>query len=290
MQSTTSPRAIGAWSTDEIFREAQRLVRWHYQWIIVHEFLPQIIGQSLVNNILQRPAHLSARRSASCRSSSRARAIAWATAWCVRRIARTCAGDNGGPFFALHLRSFAGRRARSRPTCAAACERRDASSAGRRSSTSATATCSRTSGIDTTLSTPLFQLPRSDDRRRRRTHLARRSAISCGTSRGRCPRDRRSRVRCARQCSRAAISRISARSVPTWAARRRCGSTSCREAHVMAQGNTLGPVGGRIVGEVLIGLLQLNRNSYLRAQPALASDVPRSLRPADRTTSRWSTC
>ncbi len=41
-------------STDEIFREAQRLVRWHYQWIIVHEFLPQIIGQPLVNSILQR--------------------------------------------------------------------------------------------------------------------------------------------------------------------------------------------------------------------------------------------
>ena len=40
-----------------------------------------------------------------------------------------------------------------------------------------------------------------------------------------------------------------------------------REAHLMAQGNTLGPVGGRIVGEVLIGLLQLNRSSYLRASP-----------------------
>jgi len=34
--------------TDEIFREAQRLTRWHYQWIIVHEFLPQIIGPALV--------------------------------------------------------------------------------------------------------------------------------------------------------------------------------------------------------------------------------------------------
>jgi hypothetical protein len=39
-----------------------------------------------------------------------------------------------------------------------------------------------------------------------------------------------------------------------------------REAHLMSQGNTLGPVGGRIVGEVLIGLLDLNRYSYLRAE------------------------
>jgi hypothetical protein len=40
-----------------------------------------------------------------------------------------------------------------------------------------------------------------------------------------------------------------------------------REAQVMAQGQALGPVGGRIVGEVLIGLMQLNRNSYLSANP-----------------------
>jgi hypothetical protein len=37
-----------------------------------------------------------------------------------------------------------------------------------------------------------------------------------------------------------------------------------REGHVMGnEGRTLGPVGGRIVGEVFIGLLQLDRDSYL---------------------------
>jgi hypothetical protein len=36
-----------------------------------------------------------------------------------------------------------------------------------------------------------------------------------------------------------------------------------REARVMANGLTLGPVGGRIVGEVFLGLLQLDRDSYL---------------------------
>ena len=36
-----------------------------------------------------------------------------------------------------------------------------------------------------------------------------------------------------------------------------------REAQIMANGLTLGPVGGRIVGEVFIGLLQLDRDSYL---------------------------
>ena len=92
-----------------------------------------------------RPAHLSTRRSASCRSSSRARAIAWATAWCVRRIARTWPATTARR--SSLSSSILRRKARPiRPTCAAACARRDVSSAGRRSSTSATATCGRTSG------------------------------------------------------------------------------------------------------------------------------------------------
>jgi hypothetical protein len=38
-------------SADKIFNDARRLVRWHYQWIIVHEFLPAIIGQDRVDRI-----------------------------------------------------------------------------------------------------------------------------------------------------------------------------------------------------------------------------------------------
>ena len=37
---------------DEIYRNARRIVTWHYQWIIVNEFLPQIIGQDRVNRLL----------------------------------------------------------------------------------------------------------------------------------------------------------------------------------------------------------------------------------------------
>jgi hypothetical protein len=38
----------------EVFAEAQRLVRWHYQWIIVHEFLPKTVGQEMVDNVLNK--------------------------------------------------------------------------------------------------------------------------------------------------------------------------------------------------------------------------------------------
>jgi hypothetical protein len=50
-----------------------------------------------------------------------------------------------------------------------------------------------------------------------------------------------------------------------------------READVVEDGMRLGPVGGRIVGEVFIGLLQMDPNSILTAgvgwRPTLASRV-----------------
>lgn len=43
---------LGLSDPGEVFAEAQRLVRWHYQWIIVHEFLEKTVGKSMVDDIL----------------------------------------------------------------------------------------------------------------------------------------------------------------------------------------------------------------------------------------------
>ena len=37
----------------QVFAQARQLVTWHYQWVIVHEFLPQIIGWAMWQNIQQ---------------------------------------------------------------------------------------------------------------------------------------------------------------------------------------------------------------------------------------------
>jgi len=37
---------------DEIFTEAQRIVRWHYQWILIHEFLRLTCGEPVVDDVL----------------------------------------------------------------------------------------------------------------------------------------------------------------------------------------------------------------------------------------------
>lgn len=36
-----------------VFGEAQRLVRWHYQWIVVHEFLPLTVGEETYRDVLE---------------------------------------------------------------------------------------------------------------------------------------------------------------------------------------------------------------------------------------------
>ena len=48
-----SDTAHASRSAKDIFREAKRLVQWHYQWIIVNEFLPLTIGQNRVDEILK---------------------------------------------------------------------------------------------------------------------------------------------------------------------------------------------------------------------------------------------
>jgi heme peroxidase len=37
---------------DALFDEAQRTVRWHYQWIVAHDFLRRIVGPEVIDDIL----------------------------------------------------------------------------------------------------------------------------------------------------------------------------------------------------------------------------------------------
>ena len=44
---------LGAGLTaDEIFAEAQRVVRWHYQWLVLNEFLPKTVGRETADDVL----------------------------------------------------------------------------------------------------------------------------------------------------------------------------------------------------------------------------------------------
>ncbi|HKQ14772.1 MAG TPA: heme peroxidase family protein, partial [Steroidobacteraceae bacterium] len=251
--------------TDEIFREAQRLVRWHYQWIIVNEFLPQIIGQPLVKDILARGRRF-------YRPSVGFMPVEFQGA-CYRMghsmvrpsYRANLAGDNGGPFFAFIFDP-------SQEGATDPSDLRGGVRAPRRFIGWQTffdfgdGAMRNNKIIDTHLSTPLFQLPlqtiASGDGP---TSLAVRNllrqvtwSLPSGQSIA-----RTMRVPVLSTGDLSDVQPLGAnldRSTPLW-------FYILREAQVMTQGRTLGPVGGRIVGEVLIGLMQLNRNSYLSANP-----------------------
>lgn len=42
---------------DDLFKEAQRIVRWHYQWIVVHDFLPRILPEGMLGEMLSPDRH-----------------------------------------------------------------------------------------------------------------------------------------------------------------------------------------------------------------------------------------
>jgi hypothetical protein len=37
---------------DLVFDEARRALTWHYQWVVVHDFLPRLVGRPLVSEVL----------------------------------------------------------------------------------------------------------------------------------------------------------------------------------------------------------------------------------------------
>jgi Animal haem peroxidase len=45
-------RLSGA-ANDNVFDEAARQLRWHYQWIVLNEFLPTLVGQTLADQVLR---------------------------------------------------------------------------------------------------------------------------------------------------------------------------------------------------------------------------------------------
>ena len=135
--------ALGAVLTaEEVFAEAQRIVRWHYQWMIVHEFLPKTVGAATMADIVANgrkfydwrhdpyiPVEFSVAAYRFGHSQVRPS---------YRANFGTSATDVGQQFFAMIFDHTLPASPTIRPICGAAAGRRAGSSTGRPSSTSAT--------------------------------------------------------------------------------------------------------------------------------------------------------
>ncbi len=258
---------------DAVFAEARRLMTWHYHWLILHEFLPLIVGQSVVDNVLSQ-----GRRYYNPLQEREFVPVEWQIVYrfghsMVRPSYRAnLAGDNGKAFFGM-IFDPAGEGA------ADPVDLRGGARAARRFIGWQTffdfgdGEVRPNKLIDTTISTPLFHLPMG--------------AIASGTP----PESlmQRNLLRhltwqlpsgqaIAREMGMDQLSSADLAELqpiaPSFTQSTPLFYYILKEAELVEGGSRLGPVGGRIVAEVFIGLLQLDPQSYLNVQLAWTPTLP----------------
>lgn len=250
------------------FAEAQRLVRWHYQWIVLHEFLPQLVGQSLVDQIYKNNCYESGRRFYRWRNEPYIPVEFAAAAYRFGHAqvpAKLQVNDifkvNGRSHIPLFDRNELGDD-----------DPDDLSGFGKRAARrfvdwnylfdTGDGAFQPSKRIDTTLSGPLFSLPffAPDDI----SALAQRNLLR-GRSFNLPSGQDVARAMCFEPLAADALADVAElgfdHHTPLW-------FYILREADIVHAGKQLGPVGGRLVAEVLIGLMEGDRLSFIRSNPS----------------------
>jgi hypothetical protein len=274
-----------------VFSQARRLITWHYQWIIVNEFLPQIIGGSLVRDILTRGRRFYRPRPGQQSIPVEFQGAAYRFGHSMVRPSyrANLAGDAGSqPFFGFIFDPRGEGQADP-------IDLRGGARAPRRFigwqtffdfGGAETANVRPPKVIDTKISTPLFNLPlgaiasgdapTSLPQRNLLRHLT--WSVPSGQSIARQMNIAPIPSSQLRELARFGVGLE--RSTPLW-------YYVLKEAE-LAGGARLAGVGARIVGEVFLGLLALDEDSYLsenpRWRPTLPSRVPGTFTTADLLT------
>lgn len=257
---------LGLSEPGAIFAEAQRIVRWHYQWIIVHEFLPRTCGQAVVDDVIQNGRkHYKWRNEPFIPVEFAVAAYRFGHSQ-IRPSYRANFNGGGTPFDAM---IFAPPSANpSDPD-----DLQGSARAPRRFIDWPTffdfgdGKVKPNKKIDTRLSTPLFHLPHSvvphpvpvsNPSSLAQRNLLRHLTFSLPSG------QRVAKAMKLPLLSQGDLSDLKGHGLddrtPLW-------FYILREAGVMENGERLGPVGARIVTEVFIGLLEGDRTSYLSQDP-----------------------
>ena len=267
---------LGLTEPGAVFAEAQRIVRWHYQWIIVHEFLVKTCGKDVVDDVLTNGRKFYKwRHDPFIPVEFSVAAYRFGHSQVRPSYRANFTGNSGGkPFFGMIFT----------PTPSNVKDPDDLSGgcrAKRRFVDWPTffdfgdGNVRPNKKIDTTISTALFHLPGSvvsaPDPASNPSSLAQRNLLRHLTF------SLPSGQRVAQAMKLPILPRTELEMLkpfgmddrtPLW-------FYILREAAVHANGGErLGPVGGRIVTEVFIGLLQGDRSSYLSQDPDWQPSLP----------------
>ncbi len=255
---------------------AMQLVRWHYQWMILHEYLPLIVGQELVDDIVANGRRHYTEDVARIPVEFQTSAYRFGHSMVRPSYRANLAGDDGDPFFAFVFDPA--EFGQPDPDDLTGGHR-----AARRFIDWQTffdfgdGEVKNAKRIDTSISSPLFRLPASAIGAGRGedvgpTSLATRNLLRHLTWEIATGQE----VAAAMNETPLSAADLSLfgdfganldRQTPLWL-------YILREADVVNDGAHLGPVGGRIVAEVFIGLLQMDAGSYLSADPAWHPTLP----------------
>jgi hypothetical protein len=286
------PANVGA-SARVLFDQTRRLVQWHYQWCILHEFLPRTIGPERVDQILReglRYYNTNSRPAAGSASApevgdeARGPLIPIEFSAAAYRFGHSQVrpsyplnlGPDGGPsFFAAVLNDALDPRSPDPD------DLRGGFRAPRRFVDWQSffdfgdGNARNNKRIDTKISSALMELPGSKApspglptdgvQSLPSRNLIRQ--VNFGLPSGQAVARRIGVVALtAEQLGELAPHGMS-ESTPLW-------YYVLKEAEVMEDGRRLGPVGARIVGEVFIGLLKADRSSYLASNPQWKPTLP----------------
>jgi hypothetical protein len=253
---------------DDALQAARRLLTWHYQWMIVHEFLPQLVGPGMINQVLGQQ-----HRRYNPKSGDAYMPVEFQIAYrmghsMVRPSYRAnFTGIGGAPFFALVFDP--GQEGAADPS-----DLRGGVRAPRRFVGWSTffrfpgleADVRPNKRLDTHLSTPLFELPLGAIASGAPpTSLAERNLLRHLTWSAPSGQAIAETIG-APVLGRAHLAELAAfhprfvTSTPLW-------YYVLKEAEVSGQGDHLGPVGGYLVAEVFLGLLQSDPDAYVNEQP-----------------------
>jgi hypothetical protein len=266
---------------NEVFQEAQCIVRWHYQWVVVHDLLARIVGKVAYEGLRPRA------------DGTAAVARRWLSAW--HDAPMIPVEFSGAAYRFGHSMVRAGYRAKTADDTAFPLFRSEGddrlSFAGFSPlpgelviewdafffktqwdpdyvETLANTRRNFSFRLDTNLSAPLFHLP-PDDAKLAQLNLRRGRALGLPSGHDvalamEIEPMRAEQLTGLRGVSEAAVAQLKSviDALPLWA-------YVLLEAKVLGgDGTRLGPVGGGIVSEVLLGLLEADPSSYLHRRPA----------------------
>ena len=283
----------------EVFLRARLLTTWHYQWMIVHEFLPLFVGQNMVDDILRNGPRFFKPKIGRAFIPVEFQTGTYRFGHSMVRPSyrANLKGDNGGPFFGFVFDPSQHPEDSSQPPLADPNDMAGGARAPRRFIGWQTffdfgdGEVKPNKIIDTTISTPLFMLPlltiasHTPPVALPQRNLLRHVTWSLPSGQAIAKRMGVPALTSDHFTELAPYGLGLDTSTPLWYYMlREAGSTSTTQPTLVPSpppaptttgvGLRLGPVGGRIVGEVILGLLRADPTSYLVADPRWRPTLP----------------